>query len=160
MDTMPSETRSQLMSRIRGKDTTPERYMEAGLKAAGLEFEKHVRSLPGTPDFVLAQYHAVIFVDGDFWHGWRFPSWKHKLSARWQDKIEATRSRDRKNHAALRRRDWVVIRIWEHEIETDIAACISKIEAKLQLAQLDWPSINRALAMLPALRRRKRLPKP
>ena len=53
--------------------------------------------LPGKPDFVFIKARVVVFVDGDFWHGWRYPLWKQKLSDYWQKKIERNRHRDRYN---------------------------------------------------------------
>ena len=102
-DIMSVETRSRVMSRIRGKDTGPERLTLALLLEAGIDLEQQARDLPGRPDFVLRQERIAIFVDGSFWHGWRFPAWRHKLSEAWEAKIEANRQRDRRNHARLRR---------------------------------------------------------
>jgi DNA mismatch endonuclease, patch repair protein len=44
---MSPETRSRVMSRIRGRDTGPERVVAEGLAALGLAFESHSRDLPG-----------------------------------------------------------------------------------------------------------------
>jgi DNA mismatch endonuclease (patch repair protein) len=117
---MDRATRSRVMSRIRGKDTGPERIIAEVLAAAGLEAEQQVRDLPGRPDFVLRDARVAIFVDGDFWHGWRFSRWRHKLSKKWEQKIEANRRRDMRNHARLKRAGWTVVRVWQHQIESDI----------------------------------------
>lgn len=116
-DVMTVEQRSACMSRIRGKDTGPERFVLDLLGDVGLELESHARDLPGRPDFVLRARRIAIFVDGDFWHGWRFPVWRHKLAPFWATKIEANRVRDGRNHARLRRAGWQVVRIWEHQIQ-------------------------------------------
>src|SRR5262245_25522449 len=52
-DIMSPEKRSALMSRIRGKNTGPERAVGAIVAAMGLNAEFHVRDLPGRPDLVL-----------------------------------------------------------------------------------------------------------
>jgi DNA mismatch endonuclease (patch repair protein) len=101
----------------------------AGLR---LHWSSHDRSLPGTPDFVFARQRVVIFVDGDFWHGWRFPIWKDKLSLKWEQKIERTRQRDADAHRKLRSSGWRVLRIWEHQIERDLDVCVSKVLAALR----------------------------
>lgn len=116
---MSPEKRSALMSRIRGKNTGPERAVGAIVDALGLEAEFHARDLPGRPDMVLRALRVAIFVDGDFWHGWRFPAWRRKLSEKWELKIAANRRRDALNHAKLRRAGWLVIRIWEHQVDDD-----------------------------------------
>ena len=82
-DFMSTETRSALMSRIRGKDTGPERAVAGILLKLGLQPEYHARDLPGRPDLVLRSLRIAIFVDGDFWHGWRFEEWRLNLSERW-----------------------------------------------------------------------------
>jgi len=115
------------MSRIRGKDTGPERAIASGLKEHRLDWESHSGDLPGRPDFVFREAQVVIFVDGDFWHGWRFPQWRDKLSEKWEAKIEATRRRDVRNHRRLKRMGWTVVRIWEHQIKNDLPKCIRRI---------------------------------
>ena len=127
-DVMSPEARSRLMSRIRGKDTGPERRLRSVLHARGLRFRKHVRELPGTPDIVFTRARVVVFVDGDFWHGWRFPLWEHKLSPFWAEKIRRNRQRDRRNFAKLRRMGWKVIRVWEHQIEKDVDSVADRIQ--------------------------------
>ncbi len=128
-DFMPVATRCALMSRIGSKNTAPERQIDELLLEAGLKFERHCSDLPGRPDFVFREACFAIFVDGDFWHGFRLPLWKHKLSEKWQLKIGATRDRDRRNFRRLRQAGWRVIRIWEHQIERDAAHCAEKVLA-------------------------------
>lgn len=126
-DIMDPATRSRVMSRIRGRDTGPERVMAKLLADAGLMVEAQARDLPGRPDFVLREHRIAIFVDGAFWHGWRFPAWRHKLSERWEIKIEQNRYRDRRNHRALRRRGWIVIRFWDFHLERSADHCIERV---------------------------------
>jgi len=114
---MSPETRSAVMSRIRGRNTGPEQTVGTMLSDLGLFPELHVRDLPGRPDFVFRDSRIAIFVEGDFWHGWRFPAWRLKLSEKWENKIAANRLRDSRNHSRLRRAGWKVVRIWEHQLE-------------------------------------------
>nr|WP_269844486.1 very short patch repair endonuclease [Acidimangrovimonas sediminis] len=120
---MSPETRSAVMRRIRGSNTGPERAVQAMLEALDLDFETHVRSLPGRPDFVLWQHSLCIFVDGDFWHGWRFDEWRMKLSEKWEAKIAETMRRDDRNRRLLRQAGWQVLRIWEHRINESPYRC-------------------------------------
>ena len=126
-DIMSPATRSKVMSRIKGKNTSPERLVCQELRRRGIYFAKHARELAGRPDIVFRRAKVAVFIDGDFWHGWRFPLWKHKLSQKWQEKIEATRERDRRNFSKLRRMGWKVVRIWEHQIEQDLESCVARI---------------------------------
>jgi DNA mismatch endonuclease, patch repair protein len=130
-DIMSPQKRSAVMSRIRGRDTKPEKAVEMMLREIGIDFESHCRDLPGRPDFVLRNRRIVIFVDGDFWHGWRFPAWRLKLSEKWEKKIESNRLRDAQNHRQLRGRGWRVIRIWEHQIEEDPEFCATRIRRSI-----------------------------
>jgi DNA mismatch endonuclease (patch repair protein) len=114
------------MSRIKGKDTKLEVRVRSELHKKGLRFRKHVK-LPGRPDIVFSRARVIVFVDGDFWHGYRFPSWKDKLSDFWKKKIAKTRDRDTKNRRKLRKTGWQVIRFWQHEIERDFEGCIERI---------------------------------
>ena len=132
-DIMSREKRSALMSRIRGKDTRIERMVAVALTARGLRPKRHAPDLPGKPDFVFRDHRLAVFVDGDFWHGWRFPAWKHKLTPPWRPKIAETRKRDGRNFARLRRRGWRVVRLWEHQIEADLQASVIRILTALEI---------------------------
>ena len=126
-DFMDPATRSRVMSRIRGRDTGPERVMAELLADVGLLAEQQARDLPGRPDFVLRALRVAIFVDGDFWHGWRFSTWRHKLSEKWEAKIEANRRRDMLNHARLRRAGWTVVRVWQHQVEHNLESVRTRL---------------------------------
>ena len=158
-DVMTAEQRSRVMSRNKAKDTSPEIYLNALLEATGMVFVRHKASLPGKPDFVFEESRVAVFVDGDFWHGWRFPAWSHRLAPFWYEKIAATRHRDQRNFRKLRRSRWTVIRIWEHQIETNITECVRRI-VEMVGQDVDWSAIHSRCEDLPALKRRKRLPKP
>lgn len=159
-DIMSPATRSRVMSKIRGKNTTPERYMGVLLRAAGLHFRQHDNSLPGRPDLVFPEAKVAVFVDGDFWHGWRFPLWKHKLAPFWSSKIAKNRSRDTRNYRKLSRIGWNVVRIWEHEVETDPVRAARRIVQAVGAQHVSWSRVEAQLRSLPPLKRRPRLPKP
>lgn len=130
------------MSRIRGKDTGPERLVAKALADRGLEWERHSHDLPGRPDFVFRELKVAVFIDGDFWHGWRFNDWRHKLSEKWEAKIGATRRRDSVNHRALEKMGWRVVRIWEHQIDASLGRCAGRVVRALGRASHD--SVNDA----------------
>ena len=108
-------TRSRMMAGIRSKDTKPERLVRSALHHAGFRFRLHVRDLPGHPDVVLPRWHAVVFVNGCFWHGhtcrfFRLPSTRPDF---WRSKIERNRSNDAHVAAALLAAGWRVAIVWE-----------------------------------------------
>jgi DNA mismatch endonuclease (patch repair protein) len=104
------------MKRVKLKDGSLEQLVQRELRAKGLKFSRHIRRLPGNPDIVFLKQQVAIFVDGDFWHGWRLPAWEHKLPKFWRDKLRANRARDQRNFRRLRAQGWKVIRVWQHEL--------------------------------------------
>lgn len=98
----------------------------------GYRYRKHLRSLPGTPDVVFPREKVAVFVDGDFWHGYRFPVWRDRVSCFWQQKISGNRARDRRNHARLRGRGWRVVRLWQHQIERDLQSCVERVVSAVE----------------------------
>jgi DNA mismatch endonuclease (patch repair protein) len=106
------------MSRIKSKNTKIEVFVFRELRRAGVHFQKHYKRCPGRPDVCVPSRKLAVFIDGDFWHGYRYPAWKHKLPSEfWTNKIERNRARDRKNFSRLRRSGWRVMRVWEHELQ-------------------------------------------
>ena len=112
---MTPAQRSRAMSRVKLKNGPLEKLVQRELRVMGVRYRCNNRSLPGSPDIVLPSHRVAIFVDGNFWHGWRLPTWEHKLSAFWRDKLRANRARDQRNFRRLKRLGWRVCRIWEHQ---------------------------------------------
>jgi G:T-mismatch repair DNA endonuclease (very short patch repair protein) len=68
MDHLTASTAVWNMSRIRGRDTRPERMVSVSmLHRLGFRFRLHSSLLPGHPDVVLPKYRSVVFVHGCFW---------------------------------------------------------------------------------------------
>lgn len=126
-DNLTQKQRSYCMSRVKGRDTGLEKIVRTALRKQGLQFRKNVGKLPGKPDIVFTKQKIAVFLDGDFWHGYRFPVWKDKIPAFWQKKIGETRKRDQRNFAKLRRMGWKVLRFWEHTIEKDLKEVVERI---------------------------------
>lgn len=114
-DVLQAEQRRLNMSRIRSKNTKPEKLLRSILHRQGLRFRLHGAALPGKPDLVLRKYNAVIFVHGCFWHGHechigRLPKSKHDY---WHPKIRRTQQRDTDAQHALEALQWRSILVWE-----------------------------------------------
>jgi DNA mismatch endonuclease, patch repair protein len=133
---MTPEQRSRAMKRVKLKNGPLEILLQQELRKRRVKFGTHAPNLPGKPDIFIAQQKVAIFVDGDFWHGWRLPSWEHKLSAFWREKIRANRRRDLRNFRKLRAQGWEVLRIWSHQITRDLPSCILRIGNLLENKQL------------------------
>lgn len=126
--------RSKMMSKIRSKDTKPELILRKAIWAKGYRYRLRVKKLPGSPDIVFRKFKLVIFVDGEFWHGYNWYEKKKRLKSNrgfWIPKIERNMQRDEENNLLLMEDGWTVLRYWENKIKNDINACISEIEEYL-----------------------------
>lgn len=114
-DIVGPETRSRMMSGIRGKDTKPEMLLRRGLHAAGFRYRLHDRRLPGRPDLVLPKHKAIIFVHGCFWHGHDCSlfKWPSSRADFWREKIGANVRRDLRAEGALEEQGWRIAVVWE-----------------------------------------------
>ncbi|MEO9296952.1 very short patch repair endonuclease [Devosia alba] len=118
-DRISQERRSWNMSRIRGKNTTPEVQLRKLLHAAGYRFRLHGRNLPGKPDIVLKKYKTAIFVHGCFWHrhegcaGATVPKTRTEF---WTAKFQDTVQRDQRKQQELEKSGWRVITVWECDV--------------------------------------------
>jgi DNA mismatch endonuclease (patch repair protein) len=129
MDRISTEARSALMSKVRGKDTTPEMTVRRLSHRLGYRYRLHAKELPGHPDLVFPSRRKVIFVNGCFWHRHRCSSGRETPKSRmdfWLPKLERNRKRDIENQRRLRRMGWDVLVIWECQTRS-----LSSLEAKV-----------------------------
>lgn len=115
-DIVDQQTRSRMMSGIRGKNTRPELVLRQALHASGFRFRLHSRNVPGRPDLVLAKYRAVVFVHGCFWHrheGCRYSTTPSTRPEFWKAKLQANVLRDHATQTTLTELGWRVATVWE-----------------------------------------------
>lgn len=106
------------MSRVKGKNTTPEMRVRRAAHALGLRFRLHRKDLPGKPDLVFPKHKVAMFVHGCFWHrhlGCPKASTPKSRIEYWQDKFEANIKRDARMVEQLNEGGWRVVTIWECE---------------------------------------------
>ncbi|MGO7587844.1 very short patch repair endonuclease [Rhizobium leguminosarum] len=118
-DFLSPRERSERMSRIRSRDTSPELALRRALHARGLRFRVNDRRLPGKPDIVLPRFKTVILVHGCFWHrheGCKVASTPKSNTAFWEDKFARNVARDVRNTSDLNALGWNVIVVWECEL--------------------------------------------
>lgn len=125
--------RSDAMSRIRGKNTKPEVLLRKSLWARGLRYRLHRATPAGRPDIVFPGPRVAIFVDGCFWHG--CPA--HYVPPRsreafWARKLKTNVERDQRQTRELERSGWRVMRVWEHEVESNVSAITLRIGSMVQ----------------------------
>ena len=119
MDRLTPEKRSWNMSRIKSKDTTPERIVRSFLHRNGFRFRLHVKDLPGKPDIVLPKYKTVIEIRGCYWHrheGCKDAATPSSNTDFWQKKFSENIARDKRTEQELKALGWNVIVVWECEV--------------------------------------------
>lgn len=108
------------MSRIRGKNTSPEMKVRSLVFRLGYRYRLHYEKLPSKPDLAFPIRKKVIFVHGCFWHGHegcakgRLP--KSNLEF-WQPKIAKNKARDLKSYSEIVSRGWQILTIWQCELK-------------------------------------------
>ena len=143
-DIFDCSKRSSIMSRIRSKNTNPEKIVRMLLRAEGFTgYRLNRKDLPGTPDIVFGKRKIAIFVHGCFWHGHNCPKAKIPDTNRekWQEKISRNRSRDSAAVEALRENGWRVAIVWQ-------CAILAKHRDALRKALKDFVESNDAFVEL------------
>ena len=119
MDVFSQKKRSQIMSRVSGKNTKPELIVRSLLHNMGYRFRLHRSNLPGKPDITLPKYKKVIFVHGCFWHGHKDcrrskrPTTNKKF---WHEKLDKNIERDKVNIRIFKDLGWDVLVVWTCEV--------------------------------------------
>ncbi len=103
------------MAAIKAVNTRPELQIRRAMHASGLRFRLHVRDLPGKPDLVFPRHHAVVFVNGCFWHHhdchlFRWPATREEF---WRAKIDRNVVNDARAELTLLENGWRVATVWE-----------------------------------------------
>ena len=129
MDIVSKKKRSDMMSRIRSKNTGPEKYVRKELLKRGFKFTLHKKNLPGKPDIVLKKYKTVINVNGCFWHHhncgrYNVPKNNRKF---WLNKLKKNKARDIKNTRKLRKLGWKVYKVWECKMQKGLNKTINSL---------------------------------
>jgi len=118
-DRFSPKKRSEIMARVKGQDTKPEKVVRSLLHKMGYRFRLHQSDLPGNPDIVLTRHGKVVFVHGCFWHGHRRCSRASRPVTNtdfWNRKLESNIKRDSKVVRRLRSAGWSVMIIWQCQI--------------------------------------------
>ena len=116
-DLYSRERRSEIMSRIRAKDTAPKCACGGCYTRWATDSGCTVRTCRGSRTSYCQNGERVIHVHGCFWHGHtccegRIPKTNRRY---WTPKLKRNTRRDSENSAELRRLGWNQIIIWECE---------------------------------------------
>jgi DNA mismatch endonuclease (patch repair protein) len=139
------------MAQIRKTDTKPELVVRRVVRALGVRYHLHVRTLPRSPDLAFLRRRKAIFVHGCFWRQHRFKLGRKRPASRqeyWIPKLERNVLRDRANLRALRKAGWQVLVIWECEVAQNDNACVAQQHVapadRCAIPTIDWrPAKNR-----------------
>ncbi|MHB0803953.1 very short patch repair endonuclease [Stutzerimonas nitrititolerans] len=112
------ESISSRMRAVKRESTRPEVLVRRVLHSLGLRFRINKKTLPGSPDIVLARHRTALFVHGCFWH--RHPCCRYATTPKtrqdyWLPKFTANVERDARKAAELEALGWRVLVIWECE---------------------------------------------
>lgn len=130
-----TKSRSKHMGKIRGKNTKPEVKFRKALWAKGFRYRANYKELIGKPDIVFKKYKTVIFIDGEFWHGYNWGVKREKIKSNrgfWIPKIERNMQRDAEVNAQIEKLGYKVFRFWEHQIKKDFDKCVIKVVKYLE----------------------------
>lgn len=120
-DVFNSSKRSEIMSRIRSKNTEVERIVFKYLREKNLYFQRHYtnKKLKINIDIARPREKKAVFLDGDFWHGRNYKKAIERLpdDGYWKEKIKRNVERDAKNDETLKEAGWQVLHIWETDIK-------------------------------------------
>ena len=147
-------SRSQQMGRVRGVDTTPERMLRSALWRRGLRYNVQRRISRTRVDIVFVRSRVAVFVDGCFWHGCPdHYSRPRSSTAFWSAKLTGNVERDRRQTVALEHAGWSVLRIWEHDILSDVSRVATLVRAAMLGHTVDTASEWRAIRVVPVPRK-------
>tara|TARA_B100001971_G_C18215996_1_gene553881 strand:+ start:1213 stop:1581 length:369 start_codon:yes stop_codon:yes gene_type:complete len=114
----------------RSKDTKPELLLRSAIHKRGFRYRLHY-DIQGKPDIVFPSKRVAVFVDGCFWH--RCPKCYKEPKTNtnyWRKKISRNQQRAKSVNRQLKRDDWTVMRVWEHEIIDNLDRSVEKITKK------------------------------
>jgi DNA mismatch endonuclease, patch repair protein len=133
-DPLTTAQRSQLMSRVRTRDTAPEVALRRALWTLGVRgWRLHPKDVPGRPDLVFRSRRIAVFVDGAFWHGHPDHYWGQS-GPFWDQKIARNRARDARVTAELQYAGWTVLRLWDFEVERNPVESAERVRALVCLS--------------------------
>ena len=132
-DTVSKKLRSEIMSRIRSRNTKIETEFSNALRKNRIKFRRNEKRMYGKPDFVFRDAKIVLFIDSCFWHGCPYHCRMPKSNKTyWNIKINRNKKRDREVSRWHKEKGWTIFRFWEHEINNDLSKCIEKIKKQLK----------------------------
>lgn len=106
------------MSHIRGKGNKDTELATILLfRKNGITGWRRNNKIIGKPDFLFPKNRIAVFIDGCFWHSCRrHVTYPKNNSEFWLKKLNSNKERDLQVFKLLVENNWLVIRVWEHEL--------------------------------------------
>lgn len=126
-------TRSDIMKRVKAKDSAAELALRSALHLRGLRFRPHRKVEGIIVDIVFVSARVAVFVDGCFWHGCPLhATYPKRNQSYWLPKLAENKDRDRRQTDGLRAAHWEVIRVWEHDCLPPSGNVVAMIERSVR----------------------------
>ena len=126
---------TQIMRKVKSKDSEIEVLLRKELWKRGLRYRKNVKNICGKPDIVFLSKKVAIFCDSEFWHGFDWENRKKDFKKNreyWIPKIERNIRRDQDVNEKLASEGWTVLRFWGEDIKKHVEECADIIEKVLR----------------------------
>lgn len=128
------------MSHVKLKKGDAEVALAKALWHRGYRYRLNYKALPGSPDIAITKYKIAVFVDGEFWHGYKWEEKKRKLNRNreyWIQKIEENIRRDIQVDQNLKNLGWEPIHFWSKEVKKQLPTCIESIDELVYQQKID-----------------------
>jgi len=122
---------SQIMRKVKSKDSEIEILLRKELWRRGLRYRKNVKNIYGKPDIAFLSEKVAVFCDSEFWHGFDWENRKNDFKKNreyWIPKIERNMHRDKKVNEQLAAEGWTVLRFWGEDIRKHVEKCADIVE--------------------------------
>ena len=121
------------MRTVGHKDTAAEVRLRRHLWHSGLRYRKHLKIAGACPNIAFIGPHVAVFVDGCFWHGcpqhYTAPIGNAGF---WREKLRRNKERDRRDSSRLQRVGWIVVRIWECDVNHHLDAASDRVSRAVE----------------------------
>ena len=130
-----------MVSQVRAGGNEAEMCLRSHLWRRGYRVRVQSRKLLGRPDVVSSALKAVVFVDGDFWHGRLLreggeSALRHVVRGPrfewWRDKLSRNLSPGDLVASEVRRQAWRVIRMRESEFRCDPLRATARVVREME----------------------------
>ncbi len=134
-DVFTREKRSDIMRRIRSKNTSWEVNFRRVLWRRGLRYRVHYG--PHRIDIAFVPGRLAVFLDSCFWHFCpRHREVPVDNRAYWLAKLQRNFARDKRVTEELQREGWSVLRLWSHDFILHPEAAADRVASALARAKV------------------------